>query len=228
MKIPKAVKLFPLNPNEKAVFSVVPDKQVKKFLDFMGTEVVVKKSKESDRTNELLAGGAAVGWRIGRILAKLRPDTPVEHAIIKSDCSQQSWAFGDFAVRQVSCAEDLLSELAQGKPSLCVINHDNLQIRSAIEEFHDFLENTSPGKRPVFDKKVSLGALDLLPQLVELSPKTQFIITCHQRGSGISKTDRARYAKFDAVINVMGWIDTAANTKWLLKLIRQHYSHALK
>ncbi len=228
MKTPKAVKLFPLDPEKELVFSVPPDKQIKKYYDSMGIKVIVKDAVESKRASELLACGASVGWRFARILTKLRPDVPVDHTIIKSDCSQQRWTCGDFSVRQVSCTEDVASELAQGKPALCVFNHDGLQVRAAMEEFHDFLENTAPGERPVFEKKVSLDALESLPQLIELSPETRYVITCHQRGSGISALDRARYEEFDPVVKVMGWIDTAVNTKVLLRLVCQHYAHALK
>jgi len=225
MKLPPALALFPIAPDKPAVFGVTPDKTVKKFLTWLGTEVIVAEPyRERDGHSEVLACGAPPAMSIARLIPQYWPGERVEHLIVRPDCSQRVWTCGPLTLRQVSCVEDLLVELARRKPPLCVLEHHNIAIRAAMEEYLKLLDSTSdPQKRLAFQKKLDRSAFELLPELIRISPATRFAITSHERGSGISRNDRAKYVAFKEVVMIMGRPDSAPHKKQLFNLIRRLY-----
>lgn len=209
---------------ETIVFSSPPTKDIKKLLSFLKVKVVIKKLAPGAGKNEILVSGGGVGG-LQAILPRLGSGAPVEHVVPKPDCSQQLWICGDFSLRQVSWAEDLFQELARGKQRLCVIDGHHVTLRSGAEECVRLARRTrKAGKQPTDYPKTHYSPDELLPKLVRISPATRYVFTCHMKGQGVSREDRAQYESFPEVVKVMGRTDSIANQKCLLDLISRLYA----
>ena len=64
-------------------------------------------------------------------------------------------------------------------------------------------------------------ACDLLPEMIQASPGTRYVITSHIRGSGVTKEEKAIYKKIPEVIKVMGFINSNTNANYLLKVFEK-------
>jgi len=74
---------------------------------------------------------------------------------------------------------------------------------------------------PEYNKPLGCIPFEILPKLIKQSPSTKYVITCHMRGQGVSKEDRARYARIPQVDKVIARLDSPQHKKYLLGLIRQ-------
>ncbi len=209
---------------ETAVFSSPPAKDVKKLLSSSKVKVRVRKLTPGVGKHEILVSGGGAGG-LKAILPQLEPGAPVEYFVPKPDCSQQLWICGNFALRWVLWAEDLFQELARGKHRLCVIEGHQLSIRSGVEELNRRLQKARKAGKELTDyPKTHYGLQELVSELVRISPATRYVFTCHMKGQGVSREERAQYEKFPEVVKVMGRTDSLANQKYLLGLVRRLYA----
>jgi hypothetical protein len=206
------------------VFSSPPAKDIKKWLSFLKINFVVRRLPREFGKSEILVLGGIHG--LEAVLSQLGDGAKVEHVIPKPDCSQQLWVCGDFAVREVMWAEDLFQELATAKHRLCVIEGAHpVALRSGAEELIRRARKTrSPDGLMASTQKIRFTPKELLSELVGISPATKFIFTCHMKGQGVSREDRAQYQQFPGVIKVMGRTDSVANQKYLVGLVRRLYA----
>jgi hypothetical protein len=204
---------------ETLAFTSPPEKDIKQLLSFLKVKVVVKQSGAGSKREVLLYGAGADGLKA--LLLELTPGVTIEHFVAKPDCSQQLWVCGNFALRSVSWAEDLFQELAKGRHRLCVIDGGHhVALRSGAEEC---VRLARKSKLLTATPKTHLQPSELVSELVQISPGTKFVFTCHMKGQGISRDDRAEYENFPEVVKVMGRTDSPANQKYLLRLIRKLY-----
>jgi hypothetical protein len=214
-----------LKEGETVVFSSPPAKDIKQLLSFLKVKVIVRKLCLEVGKNEILACGGGT-QEIHAILPQLTSGAAVEHIIPTSDCSQQLWICGDYALRLVSWAEDLFQELARGKQRLCLIDGaHHVALRSGAEDYVQLARRPRlSGRQPVDCPKTHCAPGELVSELVRISPATQYVITCHMKGQGVSREDRAQYERFSEVIKVMGRVDSLASQKYLLGLVRRLYA----
>ena len=205
MQLPDATE------GETIVFSAPPAKDIKKLLSVLKVKVVVRKLARTLGKNEILvSGGGADGLKA--ILPQLGSEAPVEHVVPKPDCSQQLWICGDFALRRVSWAEDLFQELARGKHPLCVIDGHQVTMRSGAEECVRLGRRARKAGKQLTDyPKTHFSPQELVSELVRISPATRYVFTCHMKGQGVSREERAQYERFPEAVKVMGRTDSLAN-----------------
>lgn len=208
---------------ESVVFSSPPAKDIKKLLSFLSVDFVVRKLPPELGRSEILVLGGLHG--LEAVLSQLSDGAQVEHVIPKSDCSQQLWVCGNYAVREVMWAEDLFQELATAKHPLCIIEGAHpVALRSGTEELIRRARKTRNPDLMASAPKVRFTPRELMSELVRISPATKFVFTCHMKGQGVSREDRAQYQQFPEVIKVMGRTDSVANQKYLVGLVRKLYA----
>ena len=196
---------------ETMVFCSSPDKETRKLLSVLKVKVVVKKLTPGAGKNEILVCGGGPVNGLKQVLAQLGLPAPVEHRVPKSDLSEQLWVCGSYAVRLVTCTKDLFDELDRRKHPLCLIDEQNITVRSVA------------GRQPADGLAATCAPLEAVPKCVKMSAETKFVITCHVKGHGVSAGDRAKYLGFPQVVRVMGRTDSVANRRLLLTLVRRLY-----
>jgi hypothetical protein len=224
-KKPKAHSEQTIKPVDGTVFFEEPaDKAMLKMYSAMGIKTVVKKRAELLACKEILTvGGPAAG--VKEMLPELAGNSTVEHFLTGRDCTQQRWICADWAVRNVMSVEDLLAELKKGKHSLCVLEDQNVVIQANLEEYIALQRKAAKAGKATPEYKKPQGYLpfEILPKLIGMSTSTKYVITCHMRGQGISKEDRARYAEIPQVAKVIARLDSSEHRKYMLNLIRRLY-----
>ena len=207
------------------VFCSPPDEETKQLLKFLKIKMMVKRPAPRAGANEILVSGGGPIHGLKDVLAQVGAPAGVEHFIPKPDCSEQLWICGSYAVRLVTCSEDLFEELPRGKQKLCVLDEQNLMVRAAAGKiFEEARKAKGTVDRTPYKFRTIYTPLELIPKLVKLSPATKYVITCHMKGCGISAGDRARYLEVPQVLRVMGRADSVANKKILTKLASSLYT----
>ena len=214
------MQLPDVKEGETIIFTLAPAKEIKQLLSFLKVKVVVKKLGPGVGKREILVYGAgAEGLKTA--LVSLASGAQAEHGIPRADCSQQLWICGDYSLRLVSWAEDLIEELARGRHPLCVIDGGHrVALRSGAEECIRQARTRNP---TLNHPKTHYKPEELLSELVRISPASRYVFSCHMKGQGIPREDRAQYEKCPAVVKVMGRTDSPANQKYLSELIRKLY-----
>jgi len=143
----------------------------------------------------------------------------------------------ELVMRRVTAKDELIAELAKGQQQICVVEHlvptiDAVKVWNQLHKatgltqglFHiaGILSAGLISKRQE-TLTAPMTAYDLLPELVSRSPKTQFVITSHTRGSGLSPEQRALYKERQEVLKVMGFVNSTANYHYLAKLFSRVY-----
>lgn len=103
-----------------------------------------------------------------------------------------------------------------------------------IIEHHHEIMNLNPGEDgeralalPSMPEEGTLKAYDLIRELIPLSPGTRFIVTCHERGSGVGQ-DRAIYKTIPEVARVFGFLNSTMAQNYLLKFMAKHWGTTRK
>ncbi len=115
-------------------------------------------------------------------------------------------------IKRIVRGSKLVRELSKGIYPLAILEHWSIW-------------GVSPDKLPSRWKRSNIEAnyaYDLLPELIDVSPDTKFIICCHTRGVGIGK-DKFRYERFPNVIATIGWISSASNARLIIRTIKNLY-----
>ena len=136
---------------------------------------------------------------------------------------------GALSVRGAHTKDELLEELARGRQSVCVIEHQvpgidpMKQLAQLFEAGDDDDAVAALASKTQLSFSPGVTAYDLLPELVSRSPTSQFVITSHTRGSGLSPQQRALYKERKEVVKVMGFVNAQENSNYLLKLLSRVY-----
>lgn len=122
---------------------------------------------------------------------------------------------------------EILNELKKHKPPICIIEHDfgSLEMmehfrRNLLTKFFGDIFKSSIEKPESIRQ---FKAYDLLPEMIQASPETRYVITSHIRGSGITKEEKTVYKKFPEVMKVMGFTNSKTNIDYLLNLFHAYY-----
>ena len=128
-------------------------------------------------------------------------------------------------VKYAHLRDSLLREIDVGKHPVCLIEHevaemDPKEVLSALidPDVSDVLMS-----RFQLSLSNNLTAYKLLPDLIDRSPNTKFVITSHVRGSGIPSEVKSLYKRVPEVAKVMGFINANSNYRYLLKLFSRVY-----
>jgi hypothetical protein len=116
----------------------------------------------------------------------------------------------------------LLREIKRHKPPMCIVEHevpDADPINWLNREFGGVLNDLLRRTAATFSKCVT--ALELLPEMTELSPGTKFVITSHWRGFGIPKAEKQLYRDHPAVVKVLGFLNSYE--EWTAKKLSRLY-----
>jgi len=141
---------------------------------------------------------------------------------------------GELVMRRVNTKGELVAELAKNRQPICIVEHQVPEIDPAKQWSQLFKASGAGSALASFltggllsKQQVSLPpettAYDLLPELVSRSPVTQFVITSHTRGSGLSPEQRALYKERKEVLKVMGFVNSTQNYHYLVKLFSRVY-----
>jgi hypothetical protein len=214
--------LSPLG-SDPTFFKEPHDKDILELLFAMEIRTVQKPSKQEAR-KEILAAVPPAS-HIKEILPELAGGSTVEHSVV-GPTGQQCWTCGDWAVRAILSVEDLLAELKKGEHALCVLEDQNIVIQANLMEYITLQRKAAKAGKPEpeYDKPQGCWPFEILPRLIKLSPSTKYVITCHMRGQGVSREDRARYAKFPQLTKVIARLDSPSHKKFMLNLIRELYA----
>lgn len=141
---------------------------------------------------------------------------------------------GELLMRVAHTKDALIKELTTGHQPICLIEHQVSLIDPAKQWSQLFTASGAGTKLALFltggllskyqvSLKPETTAYDLLVELVSRSPETQFVITSHTRGSGISPEQRALYKEREEVLKVMGFVNGTGNYHYLMKLFSRVY-----
>ena len=120
---------------------------------------------------------------------------------------------------------EILNELKKNKPPICIIEHD-FGFIEMVEQFRSnlftkFFGDIFKSSEKKTESIEQLKAYNLLPEMIQTSPETRYVITSHIRGSGITKEEKTIYKEFPEVIKVMGFINSNTNISYLLNLFHR-------
>lgn len=133
---------------------------------------------------------------------------------------------GGLVVTGAHTKDKLIEELTRGQQPICIMEHDVplvdklkdlAKLYGSEEAAFQFLSRYNM----VLSKVIP--AYELLPELVNRSPETSFVIVCHCKGGGISPEQRKLYKTRTEVVKVMGFINSKANYNYLTKLLSRVY-----
>jgi hypothetical protein len=189
----------------------------------MRRKTAKKRPSKEEGFKEILAA-VPPAFHIKEMLPELANGSVVKHSVVGAG-TQQRWTCGDWIVRTIMTVEDLLAELKKGMHPLCVLEDHDIVIRANLEQYIRLRNKAKKSRKsaPRYNKPLGCLPIEILPKLIKASPSTNYVITCHRRGQGVSKEDRARYAKFPQVAKVLARLDSPVHKEYLLGLIRQVY-----
>jgi hypothetical protein len=163
---------------------------------------------KSKSSREILVCGHPAAWRVKDLLPMLGEGLSVKGAHTRAE---------------------LLKELGSGQQAVCIIEHEVPPV-DPLKEVGQFLAKGATGRAKAsllrkLDVAMSrrITAYELLPELVNRSPYTKFVITSHTRGFGLSPQQHASYKEHPEVVKVMGFVNGWGNTVFLLKLFSRVY-----
>jgi len=141
---------------------------------------------------------------------------------------------GELLMRCVDTKDALVGELVRGHQPICIIEHqvpvigptkqlgDLFSASGAGATLSSFLTHSLLSKQQI-SLPPETTAYALLPELVSSSPETKFVITSHTRGSGLTPEQRTLYKERKEVLKVMGFVNSAVNYQYLMKLFSRVY-----
>jgi len=129
-------------------------------------------------------------------------------------------------IAEVEFKEDFLSALAARQPPLAVVEWQ-IPVRSTLKNAAALRADGAPPHVAAMLAGAFMEAIPahaVLEEASAKSPKTKFIIACHNRGYDVVKAHAEEYMRHAAVIKRMGFINGLVNMRYLAKLFTRTYA----
>ena len=128
---------------------------------------------------------------------------------------------GEVRMKEAHWIEPLVRQLRRGEHPLCVME-EYVSIRNPVPAIRRLLgRGPNPNLRNLGYVELTC-AVNILPDLVEASPETRFVIACHSR-CGVTKKDRDAFERRPEVLKVIGFVNSKRNSQFLVKTMRGIY-----